>query len=412
VTIEVRTATPDEHVAWLDAATAGFLSRDSPERLAFRAEGIEADERILGAYDTAGGPSGGRPVGTYRSFAGDISVPGGALVPVRGVTAVTVAATHRRHGILRRMMSADLEATRDEGTPLSVLVAAEWPIYGRFGFGPATDSCAWTVDARAEFRGVPGGEVRLVSGAELRAVAPAIFDRYRRAYHGEISRVPRQWDVQLHVVTAPGSRADEPFCMLLVADDGEPAGFGVYHVESSWVGNRPRSTLVFSDLIAVDDAAAARLWQFASTFDWVAAVRGERRPVSDPIAWFLTDGRAAVETDRSDSMWARVLDVPVALAARSYRAPAHLVVDVVDDLGFAEGRFALDVSPEGATCTPTTRSPHVTMPAWVLGAAYLGGAPLVAMGRAGLLDEHVTGGTALADLVFGTADPPRSSTFF
>ncbi len=69
-----------------------------------------------------------------------------------------------------------------------------------------------------------------------------------------------------------------------------------------------------------------------------------------------------------DFLWTRVLDTPAALSARRYAAEGSLVIDVVDEFrpdGAAGGRFRLDASPDGATCTPVDRSvdADVTAPA-------------------------------------------------
>ena len=77
-------------------------------------------------------------VGVAGSFALDMTVPGGATVPMGGVTWVSVAATHRRQGILRRLLGAVHADIDDRGEPVAGLCASEGGIYGRFGYGVAT----------------------------------------------------------------------------------------------------------------------------------------------------------------------------------------------------------------------------------------------------------------------------------
>ena len=71
---------------------------------------------------------------------------------------IHVSATHRRQGLLSRMMAAELGAAAGRGEPLAALIAAEWPIYGRYGFGPAAEGSSWYLDARsaAFIRELPG----------------------------------------------------------------------------------------------------------------------------------------------------------------------------------------------------------------------------------------------------------------
>ena len=81
-------------------------------------------------------------VGGAGAFTFDLSVPGGSL-PCAGVTVVGVYPTHRRRGILRGMMDAQLADVHERGEPIGALWASEETIYGRFGYGLA----AWAGDA-------------------------------------------------------------------------------------------------------------------------------------------------------------------------------------------------------------------------------------------------------------------------
>src|ERR671937_743024 len=73
-------------------------------------------------------------VGGAGAFAFDMSIPGGR-VATAGVTAVGVYPTHRRRGVLRAMMRAQLDDARERGEPIAALWSSEETIYGRFGYG-------------------------------------------------------------------------------------------------------------------------------------------------------------------------------------------------------------------------------------------------------------------------------------
>lgn len=98
-----------------------------------------------------------------------MTVPGGAVLPVAGVTLVAVAPTHRRRGVLRAMYTELHNRIADARYPIAALTASEGGIYGRFGYGPATIEVELTVDrANVQFHADapdPGG-VRLVRPAE------------------------------------------------------------------------------------------------------------------------------------------------------------------------------------------------------------------------------------------------------
>src|SRR5690606_18270216 len=60
-------------------------------------------------------------------------------VPMAGLTMVSVRASHRRRGLLRRMVDAHLADARGRGEPVSGLWASDARIYGRFGYGVAAE---------------------------------------------------------------------------------------------------------------------------------------------------------------------------------------------------------------------------------------------------------------------------------
>src|SRR6478735_1852982 len=198
--VEVRTITDDEHEAWTDAMMRGFLMEPRPG-LAELNRPHQDLSRAWAAFD------GTSIVGTLRSFASEVTVPGGALVSSAALTNVTMRPTHRRQGIMRRMIEPDLTAARERGEPVGMLIAAEYPIYTRFGYGPSTDHATYTVDARTvSFTVEALGTVEIVDNATLRREAPALYERFRRRTPGAIERNEHWWDVNLQLVPVPGDK--------------------------------------------------------------------------------------------------------------------------------------------------------------------------------------------------------------
>src|SRR3954469_21465771 len=160
--IDVRPITEAELPEWLRAVRTGFLRGPAVSESELDARrGQFEPNRFIGAFD------GDRCVATFRSFAQEVTAVGGTLVTADAISAVTVTATHRRRGLLTRMMSRDLAAAKERGDVLATLIAAEYPIYGRYGFGPATSAAEWTIDvqrAGLDPRGpdLDGGSVDLV----------------------------------------------------------------------------------------------------------------------------------------------------------------------------------------------------------------------------------------------------------
>jgi predicted acetyltransferase len=145
--------------------------------------------------------------------------------------------------------------------------------------------------------------------------------------------------------------------------------------------------------------------------DLVATVTARPHP-SDRLPWLLTNARAAIVSEVSDGMWVRLFDIPRALAARTYEREDELVLEVIDAEAGSPVRVVLDATADGATCTPSDRSPDLTVPVAALGAAYLGGTRLRDVTLSTGVDEHTLGALARADALLRTADEPWCSTFF
>ena len=73
---------------------------------------------ILPIHRTRCGFEDGRMIGTSAAFELEMTVPGGR-VACGGTTIVSVSPTHRRQGILRRMMQAHLDDVREHSEPIA-----------------------------------------------------------------------------------------------------------------------------------------------------------------------------------------------------------------------------------------------------------------------------------------------------
>ncbi|WP_372408817.1 GNAT family N-acetyltransferase [Streptomyces luteireticuli] len=407
----IRTIEETELADWLLGVHTGFLvsAPATKEEVEARRESTDFS-RTQGAFDA------GRCVGTFRSFAQRLTLPGGTAVPVSAVTNVTVSATHRRRGLLSRMMETDLRAAKERGDAAATLTAAEYPIYGRFGFGPAVSVASWEVDtARTGLdrrRSAPecGGRLDFVDGAAVRELAPALHERVRATRHGVVDRDERWW----RFATGDLPRTDwtEPFQVLYRSPDGSVDGLLTYTVDETWVAKRPQNTASVRDLVAATPAAERALWHFLLTADWVMTVKTGPRAPDDILPLLLPDPRAARITTQADSVWLRPLDVPALLEARTYAAPGSLVVDVADPDGYAAGRWLLDAAEDGASCTPTDRPAELSLTAGELGCLMLGDESAVRLAAVGRVTEDRPGAAARADALLRTSRRPWCPDIF
>ncbi|HLZ23327.1 MAG TPA: GNAT family N-acetyltransferase [Ktedonobacterales bacterium] len=366
----------------------------------------------LAAYDA------GRMVGTAAAFAFDLTVPGGAALPVSAVTWVAVLPTDRRRGVLRAMMRRQLDDARRHGKPIAVLTASESTIYGRFGYGIATSMAEVEIDhAHAALRphGSSQGRVRLIERERALEVFPAVWDRHWRAQPGALSRSAAWWEFVLRpahdhdTAHAPGAR----FFAIYESAAGEPEGAVWYRVEQKWELGMATSALIVDDLIAPTLEARAALWDYLFGVDLVATVRAGHRPVDDPLRWMLVNSRRLRVLRQSDDLWLRLLDIPAALAARRYAAADRVVLEVTDVfLPENAGRYALDAGEDEAVCRTTMETPDLTLDVADLGAAYLGGVSFATLAQAGRVHERRAGALRRADALFATVSAPYNGTGF
>ena len=411
--IDVRPIHDDELLPWLDAVSTGFLDRPDIEKIAAEVRTHWDLPRVWAAFET------GRIVGTFRAWAGELTVPGCGRVKASAVTGVGVRPTHRRRGILTQMAAAEHAAARERGEVVAMLYASEYPIYGRFGYGPATTAATWTLDTKATgFLATDGGRgsVDLVApDADGEATAREVFEAWRLRQPGEIWRRPITW---LSDFGRSGQAWGTPWKGFVVVhrdEGGTVDGFARYHAEEKWEQRQPRNGLVVDDLHALTDDAYAGLWRFLAAMDWVSTVKAERRHPAERLPWLLTNARAAAISDVGDGLWVKLLDIPTALAARTYEREGSVVLEIVERDGVdgeRRTRVLLDASAGGATCAVTTRSPELTLDASALASAYLGGPRLRDTVIARGVDEHRPGALATADALFATFDPPWCSSFF
>jgi predicted acetyltransferase len=405
VDITYRAITDAELPAFVRTSSIGFHENPSWLDAHPHWAALELD-RILVAVD------GDDIVGTSRNYSLELTVPGGAILPAAGVSAVTVLPTHRRRGLLRSMMSGLLDDAVTRGEPVAMLTASEGSIYERFGFGVSTQSMAIELDRGAvEFaRPRPAGRMRLLDGDEAGKLEPDVFDRTRHAYPGAVSRPgawwsDEQWDPRL------GIRYDVAY----EAPAGTVDGYVCYGIHSHFepgIGSQDRLTV--RDLVAVNPVARHALWRYVCEVDLVRTIVDPGAPMDLALPYLLTSNRAVRVRGTQDAVWTRLLDVPAGLTARTYPVAGRITIAVRDDSrpgGAADGTFGLEAGPGGATVT-TGGDPDLVCEVSALSAAWLGGVRWSTLADAGVVEERVPGATALADAMFASTPLPYPYTWF
>ncbi len=355
--------------------------------------------RVLDVARTVCAFDGQEMIGTCGAFSLDLTVPG-ATLPMGGTTMITVQPTHRRRGVLRAMMQAHLKEIQAREEPLAGLWASESSIYGRFGYGLAAQSYELKLDGKAiQFTSdIPTGTIRLVEAQEAQRVLPDVYDCVRPTRPGMFSRSDTWWETE--VFYDPEHRRRGKSAKRYAVHEGARGadGYAIYRQKDEW-NDVPKGEVHVVEFVASTLAAHQALWRFLTSIDLYPNVRYWNAPVDDELPWQVTDPRR-VQRSICDSLWLRLIDIPRALAGRSYSGHGQLVLGLRDTfLPENDGAYELAVTSGGAQCRRTSAPADIELSAESLGATYLGGHRFTALARAGLVHGNAEA-LATADRLF------------
>lgn len=410
--LPIRVGTPDDWPAvWELLATAFHHSKPDPEFFELE-RGIFEPARALIAEDD------GEVVGHVGAFTRDMTVPG-AVLPAAHVTMVSVAATHRRRGLLTRMMHRQLREVRQAGRePFAVLWASEGRIYPRFGYGLAAHHLGLEIDTREtavrqdwQQPGPAAGRLRAAEPATVVKEMQTVYELLRPDRSGWISRDETWWRYVL-ADTESLRHGFGPRRAVLVEGPNGPTGYATWRTKSGWDASGPRAEVQVSELMAVDPASYTALWRFLLSIDLTRVARYDFAAVDEPLLSLVAEpGRLGARL--GDALWVRIVDVESALAARRYATPVDVVFEVTDPLlPDNAGRWRLTGDGEGAACAPTGAPADLACDVRDLGSAYLGGQSLVSLAAAGRMRELRPGALLAASRAFGWHRAPAALEVF
>jgi predicted acetyltransferase len=350
----------------------------------------------------------GEVVGGAGAFPFELSVPGGSL-RCGGVTVVGVYPTHRRRGVLRMMMDAQLRDIHERGEPIAALWASEETIYGRFGYGLASwqgevtiarewGTFAQPLDKRAR--------LRFVSQEDAAPLLPPVWEAMRKQRPGMFARTEAWWTKR--TLRVPDEEKANPKRIVVVELDGEPQGYAIFKSSPKWEDGVSSATLEVQEAIASSDQAMAELWRFLLDVDWQATIHTSLLPPDHPLFLLLANPRRA-RYRPGDGLWVRLVDVGAALAGRAYAGEGAVVFEVRDAVcPWNEGVWR--VSHEGAERVEA--EPEIALDVAALGSAYLGAVSFAQLRAALRLQEIAQGAVDRADLLFAWRPLPWCPEIF
>jgi predicted acetyltransferase len=404
---------------WFQAMERGFLNSRAPGDTMPLRHAAMVHRRLSGVWDDSAADAA-TPVATASSWTTELTLPGHRTAPAWAISTITVAPTHRRRGIARQMMEAEIRMALARKLPLAILTASEATIYERFGFSPAAMRADWTINTNdtAWAGPIPGGRVQFVTTEQGRDEGGLdIFQRARLRTPGDIHIEGHLWR---RMFGAPGRAKPEDLRVVRYDDEaGLQQGLCIYKVVES--GHDPAIIHIEYLTTATDDAYSA-IWRYLIEHDLVGTIEAPLRSVDEPVRWQLSNSRAAVENAVGDHLWVRILDVKAALEARHYSAPGEFVLELDDPLGYVQGSYLLAIDAAGkASVTPLEDDDYdrnrdnrhrLAMPISRLGSLYLGGVSASTLVRAGRIVEKAPGAAVAADAAFRSDVAPWLSTWF
>ena len=382
----------DDKLATIMAVRAAFGMLGDVE---LDREHLRPDERRLSVAD------GDTIIGGCFAYAYRMSLPGGADVPVAGLAGVGVSPDAQGRGAFRPLLEGHIKQSAALGDAASILMASESGLYGRFGYGQATDMAVWQLDVR-DFALQSGfetaaGRMLLLDNAEdtIARVAP-VHEAACRRRGGDVLRDAEWWPLVLGAAKRSWFGGGPQFVAAWENPAGELDAYALYVLEDvaddAGQPGTPANRLTIRELVARSVDAETALFAALCRVSWVREVVWELAPVDPPVKHRMTDPRQLRQHRRLDMSWLRPLDPAALLTGRHYLSDGQVVIDYSDPvLPSRSGVMELTVKDGVPSVSPADPTPEaVSLRPDTLGQLVLGGTRVLELVESG----HVTGSVA------------------
>jgi predicted acetyltransferase len=392
VSVEVRTAGRDEFPGVVKPILHYFGRAEAGPQFVERFGAILPPERIHAAFED------GAVVGSGGVFPFETSVPG-AFVRAAGVTLVGVLPTHRRRGILRSLMRAQLDDIHERGEPMAYLWASEDALYGRYGYGVAsfTGNVELARDRASFYRDFePAGSVRILDEEDAVEPFAAIQRQAAEQHPGMFLRTEEWWRHRRLADPEWAREGGGELVRALLEIDGQPAAYALYRLHFAADRGIPTGFTNVIEAVGASPEATRGIWRYLIDIDWMDRVRAGLLPLDHELFLLLREPRRLLFNYR-DGLWVRLIDLEAALNARAYKAGEPVTVEVADEqCPWNAGVWEL--GPAGAS--RSANEPELRFHVSTLGSAYLGGFTFGELARAARIEVLVDGALDRADALF------------
>lgn len=402
---------PDDDPRWrqyLDVFRLTLLDEPAGDaQLAFFRRNRRADDARL-AMITTRTHVGDTVVGGCSSIVGRYNA-GAEDAATLVINTIGVNPAHRRRGLLRELMTQQLQQAKADGIPFATLSASEATIYGRFGFAPSTRIGEVTIDVN-KFKlrptaPVAAGQVEWIEPGFLAEHVDRVIETFHARQLGSVRPYAR---TKMEILGEWSGEAQGPAKKLRAVahfdESGQVDGFATFE-HTGW--EQPRRVKVFS-LFGSTLGVELALWQALASMDLIGQLGFYTQP-GDPLPLALTDERAMEIKDFGDWTWLRILDLPAAIAARSFERDGEVIVRVEDGLGLADGVWHITVLGGRGSAVTTDEAPHVALDIAELARIWESNDSPVALAHVGRVEGEPGAIRDFASL-FYRAEPVRNLT--
>ncbi len=346
--------------------------------------------------------SGDEIFGGAFAYEFQMSLPGGAMVPVAGLGGVAISPPFQGNGGLHRIIDLHLEQSRAHGDAGSVLMASESGIYSRYGYGMATEMVEWqlkTLEFSLHNPESISGKVRLIHDTnEALQCVPEIYRGSVQRGSGALQRSADWWAMIIggDSKTPSWFGGGEQFIAVHYSESGTADAYALYTLAESSGEDTRHGCINYickvRELVALDMPAQVAMFHYLQSIAWVRELLWDFGPVDPPLRYAMKDPRQLRQRARMDMMWLRPIDLVALLGGRRYHSDGEVLLNYRDPI-FSDlsGYYLLKVADGRAQVNhgkDLQSTDAVDLDSSALGRMLLGGTRVVEMARAGIVSGN------------------------
>ncbi len=329
----------------------------------------------------------------------DMTLPGLKKAPVAGLLGVGIAPSFHGLGGLNTLICEHILRAHAAGYWASSLMASDYGIYSRYGFGESTrmhhffgptpelglneHARALAATQRIDFPMAPYDmliETMCEWGKRWAEASPGAFSR-NAYFWSQVLSAKRNWQgggvhLALSYDKESPTRIDghATFRMLPPSDgDTMVEGWDIDIIE----------------LTALSLEAELALWQALVNRPWVRTLSWRNAPLRPRLHWHLHNPRALRIKEHSDWTWLRPINASALLRSRSYEVDGRCVLSLHDPLlAHNCGTYSLTHQQGKITLEHCDERPDCLLDMSTLGNLLLGGISLSELVEAGMVQWH------------------------